>query len=526
MKRLWARLQSKTRTRETGDASRRPLPLKELALRRADTVGINGLSAIHILCASSRADCLELILKSRQKLNLNAHSRKTLTLEGEPRTGSPWIVRWSCVCQDNGMTALHLAVVARSSDCVRLLLTKGAKPDVMAGEIRDGLPKTPLDYACLLGEVHIMCLLLDHGAEVNHCPLGGQAPIHYVLTHCRYCDHMESVQLLLERGADPNIRAKGDVSFLAHLSLTNHELGISNYYNLGRGYITGSSNRNGDVPLHYAALQGQWKTVELLLKSGADAKQLGGMNWTTLHCAAVGGSVEAVSLLINENAPLSTVDDDGNTPLHLSVMEHHYGCARLLLEHGADPNVSGFDGYPSPLMLVLKSTAAPVNFVKLLVSEGADVNYSYARIPSRRSRFPSFFPTVNPYQSVFNTAIERHGPDILKILLASGADTSCFDGDGNTKLMKACRSINCQSPKVIAQNVRLLAFVKGMDLNHCNPDSGHTALHMCAVNGLTDAARVLLEVGANPSVVNVRGLTPQEECKSEETRAVFQEYAG
>ena len=76
------------------------------------------------------------------------------------------------------MTALHLAVVARSSDCVRLLLTKGANPDVVAGDF-DQLPKTPLDYACLLGEVHIMRLLLDHGAEVNHCPLRGKAPIHY-----------------------------------------------------------------------------------------------------------------------------------------------------------------------------------------------------------------------------------------------------------------------------------------------------------------------------------------------------------
>ena len=177
-------------------------------------------------------------------------------------------------------------------------------------------------------------------------------------------------------------------------------------------------------------------------------------------------------------------------------------------------------------MSVLESTATRVNFVKLLVSKGADVNYSYTKIPRKGCYFRSSFSIGYCHQSVFNTAIVRHGPDILKILLASGADALCVDGDGNTKLMKACTSIHRQSPKVIAQNVQLLAFVKGMDLNRCDRRSGCTALHMCAVNGLTDAAHVLLEVGANPSVVNVRGLTPQEECKSEETRVVFQEYAG
>ena len=578
MKRLWARLQSKTR-RETSDASRRPLSLKALALRqvslKAGTIETSGLSAVHVVCASGRADCLESILKSRKKLKLNAHSRKVLIVKRQPRTGSPWVISWSSGYKDRGMTPLHLAVVARSTDCVRLLLTQGAEPDVMAGDFQE---ETPLDYACLLGEVDIMRLLLDYGAEVNHCPLMGQAPIHYVLSHC----DKESVQLLLERGADPNISAARDVTALLHFSLGP---GAYNFKNMRE------NNRAGDAPLHYAAVQGQLKTVELLLKSGADAKQLGRKKRTALHYAAAGGWVEVVSLLINGNAPVSPFDSCGNTPLHLStrgahsgclrlLLEHgadpnvstldntplhlsvkcgHYCCTRLLLEHGADPNVSTLDNTPlhlsvkcghyccsrlllehgadpnaiesdrdaSPLMYAIQSRA-PVDYVKLLVSKGADVNYSYDCFVIVPNRGCGYFPSYTDIGllSVFDQAIMWHGPDILRILLASDANASCIDEEGNTKLIKACISINHPSPKVTAQNVQLLVFVKGMDLNHCHPGSGRTALHMCAVNGLTDASRVLLEAGANPFVVNNGGLTPYNECKSEETRAVFQEYAG
>ena len=344
---------------------------------------------------------------------------------------------------------------------------------------------------------------------------------------------MENVQLLLERGADPNIRAARDV-----VDDDDDDDDDDMYIKLER-------NRAGDAPLHYAAVQGQWKIVELLLKSGADAKQLGRTNKTTTHCAAAGGSVEAMSLLINENVPVSTFDKFGHTPLQLSVHKGHYGCARLLLEHGADPNAIGDARGHSPLMSALKSTATPADFVKLLLSKGADVNYSYT---IRSPRYVSCL-YMNPfniendacpflcdysdgddllynYHSVLDTAIVWRGPDILRILLTYDVDASCIDFYGNTKLMKACTSTDYQSPTVQAQNVQLLAFVKGMDLNHCNRKSGHTALHMCAVHGLTDAARVLLEAGANPLVFNARGLTPYDECKSEETRAVFQEFTG
>ena len=522
MKRCWERLHSKRRrekSTETGDASREPKSLKATALScvspTADTVGTNGLSAVHVVCASGQADCLESILKSRNKVKLNAHSRNTLIVKREFKqfklgAETPWVVRWSSDCVGKGMTALHLAVVARSRDCVRLLLTQGAKANVIEGAFQE----TPLHYACLLGEMEIIRLLVDHGAKIDHCPSSGEAPIHYAITH----SNKDCVSLLLERGANPNIR----------VTETRRELHFICRYPDFLWWLEESArwrqNKIGDAPLHYAGIRGQWETVDLLLQHGADAKQLGGMKCTPLHCAAKGGSTEAVRLLINENAPVGAFNDDGYTPLHLSVMRGHYGCAKLLLEHGADPNAirsaSKYADCPSPLISALGSKKQTADCVKLLVSKGADVDYRYKY---QQRHLCSHCPQPLSYLSVFRTAIMyHHGPDILRLILASAADASSNFTDGNTFLMEACIG----PFYVTAKTVKLLAFVKGMNLNRRDRKGGRTALHMCAQNGLTDAVRVLLDAGANPSVVNKEGLTPYDECNDEETRTVFQEYAG
>ncbi|XP_062503783.1 uncharacterized protein LOC134180611 [Corticium candelabrum] len=67
-----------------------------------------------------------------------------------------------------------------------------------------------------------------------------------------------------------------------------------------------------------------------------------------------------------------------------------------------------------------------------------------------------------------------------------------------------------------------------MNLNHRETCGGYTALHICAINEFADGARVLLDAGANPRVLNYERLTPYQLCKFEDskTRTVFQEHEG
>ena len=513
MKRLWKRLkQSKKAKKQSSDDLRReasenvdgPLSLKSLALRRVlptlDNNGSNGLSPLHVLCARGRADCLHSLLKRRKNANLNVPASRSVVIKREAADGDEWFISWwSLGERDVGVTPLHLAVIARSFECVRLLLWHGAKAHVVAGSYQE----TPLHYACLLGDVEIARMLLDHGAKVNNCPQDGEAPIHFALAH----DHRDCVHLLLERGADPNIRAHFGVTALHH-----RYPGRCGCFAYGL-----AGDRRGDAPLHYAGFRGEGEMVELLLRNGANAKQLGGRKRTTVHRAAAGGSMAALSLLVESNAPVSLFDEVGRSPLHCALEGGHYNCAKYLLEHGADPNAvmlksTRYASRSPPLMSALGSRRSTVECVGLLLSKGANVN----------------FRPVNDCgnHSPLHLAVKVHGPDILRLLLASGADASFVYEDGKTILMEACESVYFHSPQITAENIRLLVYMKGMDLDHRESRKGRTALHICAMNGLVDAARVLLDAGANPGIINQEGLTPYQECRNDKTRAIFQEYAG
>src|ERR1700738_2968507 len=66
--------------------------------------------------------------------------------------------------RDNlGATALHDAVWTGQLELVRLLLEHGADPNIPHAE---GL-STPLHYAAIKGNAAIAAMLLDHGADIK-----------------------------------------------------------------------------------------------------------------------------------------------------------------------------------------------------------------------------------------------------------------------------------------------------------------------------------------------------------------------
>ena len=100
--------------------------------------------------------------------------------------------------QDNlGRTALIWAIRYVHIDIVRLLLDKGADPN-----IPDEFRKTPLIWASLGdGHIEIVKLLLDRGVDINIVSKYGQS----ALAYASYFGNTDIVKLLLDKGADPNI---------------------------------------------------------------------------------------------------------------------------------------------------------------------------------------------------------------------------------------------------------------------------------------------------------------------------------
>jgi ankyrin repeat protein len=102
---------------------------------------------------------------------------------------------------DDGFTALHLAIFGGQEDSMRLLLERGADPNVLSTSDIAKVP--PLGTAAFVRSVPLARLLLDSGADPNGRGEGGFTALHSAAQN----DDEELARLLLERGANPSLAA-------------------------------------------------------------------------------------------------------------------------------------------------------------------------------------------------------------------------------------------------------------------------------------------------------------------------------
>ena len=190
-------------------------------------------------------------------------------------------------------------------------LRAGANPN-----IHDGTGKTPL--MCAISYPSIVRKLLDAGAKVEPVDQNGDSALSYA---CGW--HYETARLLIENGADVNVKDKdGDTPLLA-VSSARSEEGMD--------------------------------MMRLLIEKGANVNVKNSKGTTPLLASLSGvtQSDEMARLLVERGADVNAKDNEGMTPLILVIDNHkvHVGVrnsldgngvsmVRLLLEQGADANAA------------------------------------------------------------------------------------------------------------------------------------------------------------------------------------------
>ena len=99
--------------------------------------------------------------------------------------------------------------------------------------------------------------------------------------------------------------------------------------------INKNTKRNA---LHFAALKGNTKIIELLLQNGFDVNSTDSDGDTPLFFAITCPFPDSVILLLKKGANPNIQNKDGITPLHFAIKKSNVLAMKYLMEAGADPN--------------------------------------------------------------------------------------------------------------------------------------------------------------------------------------------
>jgi ankyrin repeat protein len=97
----------------------------------------------------------------------------------------------------------------------------------------------------------------------------------------------------------------------------------------------------GRIPLHYAAVGGDFKALVRLLESGSSIDAQDDNGWTALHFAVQDGHSKLVEELLKRGANPNLVNSHGNSPLWVGFVRARgddYAVVKRLLAAGADPD--------------------------------------------------------------------------------------------------------------------------------------------------------------------------------------------
>jgi ankyrin repeat protein len=254
------------------------------------------------------------------------------------------------VKDDDGVPALMLATLVADAACVELLLKRGADANQA-----DSAGATALMWA--VPDIAKVRVLLEHGANVNAKSKSGRTPL---LIAAAYPGTVDLLDLLLARGAD--LRAKDNPGFSAlAMALRSSDIEVVRFlvdkgldpkdevpaaaliavYARARPAVIDAMARGLKVPKDILMRASNWQSPDLIkrwIEQGADAKGGGGPYGVTALLTATSSEfagAETLRILLEHGADPNVPDTEGEKPLDWAVYRADQAKIAVLEKYGA-----------------------------------------------------------------------------------------------------------------------------------------------------------------------------------------------
>ncbi|RSL89694.1 hypothetical protein CDV31_015819 [Fusarium ambrosium] len=278
------------------------------------------------------------------------------------------------------LTPLCLAISRQSHQLFALLMKCGADPDP------PGVRYTPLGMAVAKKDLEMVSILLIAGADPNRFStpsslFGVEPPL---VTALRACGHTFSiVQVLVNHGADVNnlfLRSYHPIMLAPQL----HD------YDEAKNTIQLLLDAGADVRLLSRNMNlvdlgdSQWELMRMLLDRGADINAPISSQGTALQLAVEKGHIDIAQELILRGADINApgYPEKGRTALQLAVEQDNIHIARKLILCGADVNAPPASK-AGATALQFAAMKGNIEMAILLLENQADINAGRALYKGR-----------------------------------------------------------------------------------------------------------------------------------------------
>ena len=344
-----------------------------------------------------------------------------------------------------------------------------------------GAPVPHVAIAAEAGNTARVRQLIERGEDVNASQADQMTALHWAAYH----DDFPLAKLLVKSKANVQASNRYGVTPLS-LACTNGNEKLVKLF-LAAGANPDTRLPGGETVLMTAARTGRLPPVELLLARGANVNRREQHGQTAIMWAAAAGHTEVVKALLQANADFRAPLKSGFTPFFFAVRQGHRGVVDALVQAGIDvrdvmnperTTSKSVRKQTSPLLLAVEN--GHFELALRLLQLGADPN-------DQRSNFTALHALTWVRKPNRGDGADGEPPPI---------------GSGKLSSLQMVRQLVAHGANV---NLRLERGRSGRGrLSH----RGATPLLLAAKTNDVPLMKLLVELGADPSLPNHEGCTP------------------
>lgn len=318
---------------------------------------------------------------------------------------------------------------------------------------KDQNGNTALIYAIERNWEEGIQILLDAGAEVNIKNNSDIGPLLHCFFYSKSINRSNLMKKLIECGADVNIKHLNNEYSALINAICSNEIEIVKLL------LDAGANVNDKVancsPLMKAVKYGYLKIIDVLIKAGAEYSD---------------EEKEKIDKLIEERNDINFVNRYEQTSLFLAISSKDVKLAKLLIEKGADINKENRWG--TPLIAALKNHY--IELVSLMIEKGANVDGR----------------DIDTGNTALVLSLQNNHIEIAKLLIEKGADINDKDTyTGDTGLILALKGNHIEIAELLIE--------KGANINYKNPRTNQTIFSLTLEKKNLEMLGLLIEKGVN-----------------------------